>query len=196
MNINRIFIKDNDFYELQLKYFNDITLPIKEEQLIPDDSRNDSREKFNKCYELEMLDYFCFKKPYFMSYKNFVNSNSTNYFKIFVKPNMNYEEIKTISISHCHLDITEHNNRKIKNKNHHARRRLINKIDKKLHSNHNANQEYCESISIEGVIFGSLRVYDNFIMFDIEESDKYKEYQNLKEFIFSSVVTNLANKLF
>jgi len=161
----------------------------------------DKVESFGKTEEKEKTlnelkiefkkEFFKYKKEFFVTYKNFINSSYT-YMKLFIKPYINYDKLKYINISHKHLSL-ESQDQKLKHKKSNIRKRLLNKIDKQLKSNTESLYKcYCEFTTVEGVIFGSLKVFENFIIFEHDISDEFKDYQMKKEFMFSSMVNNIT----
>ena len=135
-----------------------------------------------------MKEFFEFKKRYFLKLKN-LNCCGNSYFKFFIKPYLKYEEIKFINVSHkgSRKDIlrigTKSNSRKFT-----QRLNILNKLNEYLFTENALYTFPCEYMNVEGVIFGRLNVYTDFIVF--ESSDNFQDYQSKSEYLFSSLVHN------
>ncbi len=136
--------------------------------------------------QISKKDFFEFKKYYFIKVKNLTCLGSS-FFKIFIKPYTKYEEIKFIKISHKGVIRTEKGVSKKKLTN--QRIKLLNRINQQLITESALYIFDCEIINVEEVIFGHMKLYSDFIVF--ESSEHTFDYQAKSEFIFSSSVSLL-----
>jgi len=146
-----------------------------------------------KDIRLTESEFFEFKKTYFLKLKN-NTCLGKSYFKIYTKPYSKYEDMKFINVSHKGFKKPIQYNNKHTGKKFAQRLRLLNKLNHFLFSENALYIYACEYINNEGVIFGHLHVYRDFIVYESDQNET--DYQSNNTYLFSSlVITNFIINL-